>query len=378
MVTKDGNKYLIFGTGSRAKRSLEFLEKFNHRNEIEIVAFVDNNSEKWGKNFEGYPIISPGEIKSVDWDYISVWSTFYDEIVEELVNRYSIPKGQIKNAFVFFLDKCKFTREETELSDVEIQSQRQFIETIIERVSENNPLTVWGFEPKNESHLYEAHYDENAGLYYTMFESKRLYFSRTSVFRDINGKKYAPDIWYEQDDNSPHRYEKDEICVKEGDVLLDVGACEGNFSLYNIEKVKKLYLFESNPEWVEALEYTFAPWKDKVVIVPKFVSNEDNDEMVSIDAIVKENKSIFFKVDVEGAERKVLAGARKLITSAEDLRCAVCAYHRHGDEDAIRNFLEENGVTTSMSDGYMFFYHDPYMYEQPELRKGLVRGKKFC
>ena len=53
MISNGGNKYLIFGTGSYAKRSLEVFEEFNCKNEIKIVAFVDNNPEKWGKQLGG-------------------------------------------------------------------------------------------------------------------------------------------------------------------------------------------------------------------------------------------------------------------------------------------------------------------------------------
>lgn len=47
-------------------------------------------------------------------------------------------------------------------------------------------------------------------------------------------------------------------------MIADIGSAEGNFSLSNIENVKKVYLFESDKEWIEALEATFRPWRDKV------------------------------------------------------------------------------------------------------------------
>jgi len=43
-----------------------------------------------------------------------------------------------------------------------------------------------------------------------------------------------------------------------------------------IEKVSKIILFETNVNWVEALNATFEPWKDKVTIVNKFVGNINN------------------------------------------------------------------------------------------------------
>jgi predicted RNA methylase len=41
------------------------------------------------------------------------------------------------------------------------------------------------------------------------------------------------------------------------DVVADLGAAEGNFSLSIINKVKKIYIFEYDKEWVEALKAPF-------------------------------------------------------------------------------------------------------------------------
>ena len=43
-----------------------------------------------------------------------------------------------------------------------------------------------------------------------------------------------------------------------------------SFLLENyVDVASKIYLFECDPVWIEALEKTFEPYKDKVVIVPK-------------------------------------------------------------------------------------------------------------
>lgn len=70
-----------------------------------------------------------------------------------------------------------------------------------------------------------------------------------------NGKRYATNFWFEQDKNSPHLYESGDYYVREGDVIVDAGACEGNFTLHNIDKVSKVYVIECNEEWLEALKW---------------------------------------------------------------------------------------------------------------------------
>ena len=89
--------------------------------------------------------------------------------------------------------------------------------------------------------------------------------------------------------NSPHRYLTESFTIGQNDVLADIGAAEGNFSLAVIEKVKKIYIFEYDQEWIEALRATFAPWSDKVEIINKFVSDKNDEYHIRFDTFF-ENK----------------------------------------------------------------------------------------
>jgi len=57
-----------------------------------------------------------------------------------------------------------------------------------------------------------------------------------------------------------------------------------------VNKASFIYLFEPDHEWAEALKYTFEKWKDKVQIVPKFVSYTSEFNSISIDDFVKKIK----------------------------------------------------------------------------------------
>ncbi len=83
----------------------------------------------------------------------------------------------------------------------------------------------------------------------------------------------------EQDRESPHCYTDFSFQINKDEILADVGCAEEYFSLMNIEKVQRTYLFEQDLEWVEALERHICPWKEKVVIIPSFVSDRTTRDM---------------------------------------------------------------------------------------------------
>ncbi len=52
------SEIIVFGTGDIAGKCFEFLKRLGDR----IVFFVDNDKNKWGRNFNGYRIASPDEL----------------------------------------------------------------------------------------------------------------------------------------------------------------------------------------------------------------------------------------------------------------------------------------------------------------------------
>ena len=90
----------------------------------------------------------------------------------------------------------------------------------------------------------------------------------------------------EQDLRSPHHY-LDSIEEVKGKTFVDVGSAEGFTSLEVIEKASHIYLFEQDTLWIEALNATFEPWKDKVSIIPKYVSNNNSEQEITLDTFFK-------------------------------------------------------------------------------------------
>ncbi|MBK6977601.1 MAG: FkbM family methyltransferase [Cytophagaceae bacterium] len=88
-------------------------------------------------------------------------------------------------------------------------------------------------------------------------------------------------------------------------------------------------------------EATFAPYKDKVTIVEKYVSDHDDEKCIKLDTYFKtSDKVTFIKADVEGAEGEVLKGAEKLIQNQTNLKVAVCTYHRQADAADLFDLLK--------------------------------------
>jgi hypothetical protein len=207
--------------------------------------------------------------------------------------------------------------------------------------------------------------DAAKNLYYVLSGSKRLYFKRDLSIEKI--EKLYQTLSMEQDTRSPHHYIDDIQDIKEK-TFVDVGCAEGFTSIAVIEDVNHIYLFESDELWIEALHATFEPWKEKVTIVRKFVSNENTEKKQTLDDFFK-NKSynnLFLKMDIEGAERDALIGCKNIFETGLNLDFAICTYHLSDDEKVICSFLNKYDCTYKNQKG--FFRH--------KLRSVVVRGKR--
>jgi len=239
-----------------------------------------------------------------------------------------------------------------------------------------NPIAIfpYPFQKKYRPEDIEVLFDSTKGLHYVMLDGKRLYFKKRWGIKRIQHS--FNELTREQDPESPHRYLTEQFKIEEGEVLVDIGVAEGNFALGAIEKASGLILFETDKEWIEALNATFEPWKEKVQIVNKFVSDVTNEKQTTLDDFISLGTKIsFLKIDVDGAESRLLDGCKRILSDQHPLKIALCTYHKQDDEKDFKALLTRNGFTTSHSDGYMLYYYDKEM-KAPYLRRGLIRGIK--
>ena len=250
------------------------------------------------------------------------------------------------------------------------------IKTVMDYLSKK-PIAVFPYDFQDEyiAENIEVYADKEKGLRYVLLNGKRLYFKKRW------GKKKIQNLYNllskEQDVRSPHRYLTKEFEFEEGEVLVDVGTAEGNFALSVVEKASRIILFEADKEWIEPLIATFEPWKDKVQIVNKYVSNFTDSTNTKLDDYlsVEQGKKTFLKIDVEGAESRLLEGCKQVLRQQNPVKVAICTYHKQNDEKEFSYLLKQYNFSISHSEGYMLFYYDKQM-KAPYFRRGLLRAKK--
>jgi hypothetical protein len=217
-------------------------------------------------------------------------------------------------------------------------------------------------------------YDDGSEYKYVLHDGKKLFFP--AGWTTLQIQMTYTSLMREQHIKSPHRYETEDFCVQEGDVIADCGAAEGIWALSSAEKAGKIYLFECEKIWIDALEKTFAPWSGKVEIVNKFVSDADSADSVTLDKFWGGGGINFIKADIEGAEVSMLRGAQKTLTSAKNLRLSICTYHRQNDACDLEAMFKARGFSTSYSDGYMLFIYGDEPLKEPYLRRGIIRARQ--
>jgi hypothetical protein len=227
---------------------------------------------------------------------------------------------------------------------------------------------VKDYKPENVQVLF----DPSRRLRYVVHENRQLYFKRSRGEKEIRSGWAG--LLSEQDINSPHRYLTNSFGPADGEILVDIGAAEGNFTLSVIEKARKVYIFETSRKWSEALMATFAPWSGKVEIINKYVSDTDDKDHVSLDKFFEGKEPPgFIKIDVDGAEASVMRGCKNMLRSGIPLKLALCTYHRKDDEKIFSEMLKDAGFSVNATKGYMIFYDDKDL-GIPYLRRGLLQA----
>ena len=220
----------------------------------------------------------------------------------------------------------------------------------------------------------EVLFDEALKLKYVNYKKgKPMYFKKKWSKSRI--QKALNQLYIEQDINSPHRYLTDDFNVDKETIVADIGCAEANFSLDIVDKVKHIYLFETNNVWEEPLNATFRKYKDKITIVNKKFSNTDSKNSINGSKFLKEKGVSFLKIDVDGHEDEVISNLEELISESKKMKIALCTYHSNDDFNKYSKLLQKYNYNITHSKGYMIFYWDKKL-DKPYLRRGVLRAKK--
>ena len=336
----------------------------------DIEGFVNYNSSSFSA-VAGYPVYPLEFIYKLSWDIVVVKTS--GEYVEEFAKT-AFPKlPQEKFVSYHQLLKEVMTKKYEDVQDSVIQETLQYWKT--------HHLSVFNQHIDGvEDTFDEVFTDEQTGLPYIWFETiegrkKKMYYPKvgdSTMIKKADGKRYVRNVLQEQLPTSPHLYITGKHKIKNGDILIDAGVCEGNFALRYIDVCSRIYLFESDPKWLEPLYHTFGEYSKKVVLIPKYLSNINYGNKVSLDDSVRVNgKSIFLKMDIEGAEIEALHGAKNLLKNNR-VKASICSYHNPDDLWKIKSIFHKHNYKTWTSEGYMVFTWDKDILSRADFRKGIV------
>lgn len=357
----------IFGTG---KFGLRVYKKIN-KEKYKVQFFLDNNQEKDGTYFtsDNILVLTPESAgnKLYKIGHIIICSVFFNDIERKLL-KLNFPKNKIENEFYF--DKKEIEDKYAFYNDNEVKEVLEYLKT--HRLNIFN----YSFTEKYYNMKIDILKDENVGLFYTIYNNKRMYL-KSEYDSYEKAYIYCRNIFMEQDAKSPHCYRiqtKDFI----GKIVFDCGVAEGNFALNVIDFVKKIYLVECDQGWLKALKYTFEDYNDKVVFIPKLLSDVSGEETITIDDIIQNeniNKVDYIKMDIEGYEPLALSGAKICLGKNSSIKMVICVYHNDWEMERVEQILKIHKLSYYFSKGYMCYLvnvNSKYLNFLADLRRGLI------
>ena len=338
--------------------------------EYDIAGVVTFDLAEKETSYKGCPIYPLNDINNLNWD-IAIYAcdeNDFNDIRPRMIELGIGKNEQFKNMFRLLQQLMMIKYEDC--ADPVIQETLAWWKT--------HGISVFN-QHIQESTLDKVYFDEACNLPYINFktvggDSRRMYYPKNyNGFHIRNGEIFVKNLLTEQVPTSPHLYIKGKHKVNPGDIVIDAGVCEGNFALRYVDICSKMYLFEPEEIWLEPLRQTFKNYRDKVEIIPRFVSDKTGGNNITLDdALINiRGKNIFLKMDIEGAEPLALRGAKKFLTNNK-VRASVCSYHKTDDLVRIKSILQSYGYKTSTSAGYMVFIYDPNIFKTADFRKGVV------
>lgn len=185
----------------------------------------------------------------------------------------------------------------------------------------------------------------------------------------------CPELWSEylvvmwNHPFNSHYYLRKGVGIKEGDVVIDCGCCEGFFARQALELGAGLVIcLEPNVEMAKCLEATFSDEIEdgRVVVLPVAISSlcgsasfnvadddvfsgrfvDAGDEHVPVETLdhlmEKYPAPNMIKMDLEGSEYEALRGAHELLVCHKP-KLAITTYHESWDYRVISSYIEGVG-----------------------------------
>lgn len=338
---------LIFGSGNLGKKIGEFLIK----NKSNVIAFADNNSNKWNTDLLGLQILNPRSIADETIGnaiiIVAIWSPG---------NAYNSTKKQLE----------------------QLGAKNIFNAASLMQLFPKDLLPHYHFA---EPEFYVNHEKELSEVYGLLAddESKRQFLAQVRYRLHIDFESVP------HPDTENQYFPVDIVHLSDDEVFLDCGAYDGDtleqFSKRTKNKFKKYIALEPDPENYKKLQQRINKYPENLVEIFPYAVGDSNCtlkfnatggegagisntgsisvECKTIDDYFYQFKPTFIKFDIEGAEQSALKGAQKTITDYHPL-IAVCLYHLPDDMWTIPLLLKSYNsqykfyVRTHAIDGFEF------------------------
>lgn len=318
-ILRQYNSVIIFGAGDSG--SWVFLLLKN--NNIKIDAFCDNYKAKQGTIKEGLPVLSfEDAITKYPDSAICIGSVWFEEIYNQIINFDDRLKN---NVFSILTTMVWETGNKAFVSD-----EVNYIQAHIQDLEKTLQMFADDFSKKTFEGLLNYRLTRNLKYLRQIKSSEKIYLDKDIVNQKLIKK----------------------------DVLVDGGAFDGDTIQYFINEfgTNKLciHAYEAdlrnsmtlkkniiNKYGLNLMVHNAALWdKDGEILSfsgnglsgsvnGNITSNEVKTE--TIDSLINLEKKVgYIKLDIEGAEKKALMGA-KLIIQRDRPILAVCAYHLQDD-----------------------------------------------
>lgn len=109
-------RIIIFGTGAF------FINRQDVLNKEEIIAFIDNDKNKWNKKIYNIPIVSPCHIRELSYDKIIVMSRQKEEIKSQLMIDFGIDESSILD----YEKYCEYSTKNIELCELVMHYNKNY------------------------------------------------------------------------------------------------------------------------------------------------------------------------------------------------------------------------------------------------------------
>ena len=349
---------IIFGAGIGGKQTYDLLGQYGMAEKIK--AFSDNSDEKIGHDYCGLPVVQPSEIcRSYVPALILVSSTAYDVIKEQLVRQ------GVAEENIFFFQPAGISLDEN--------YDKEFISSHLDEFEK-----VYGLLADDESRSV-----------YALLLNYRI--SKDNKWLDFMRPLLLPEKDQYFDKRLLDRYDF-------SSVFIDAGAYTGDtlesFMRNFPDWRGKYYCIEAGKESfqtlctklgdidsLEIIPLNVAVWDKKGELYfdaesygngagSRISNSGERVACISIDEILGGVTPGFIKMDIEGAEKNALIGAKNTIMNNRPV-LAICIYHKPEDFFDIPLLIEETvpGEYEYYVRQYRYGQSETVLYAMPKSRK---------